>query len=251
MGPQPSRLRDVLARIRASSLSGLMAADRWYGSLYSGGEALSRSLPSSLAQWARVRWLRASSRWRCCCRLPCPLPFQRPTRRARGNSRGGCAGLRCVRTGVGGCGLHSRTVVSTCTSKFQPGACPHGCGFMEMARCRSGSDAMVENVRHTVLPLCECRRDRGLGNNVPAVSPSASGEMDREWWPSSMVLDGVCEPSLQNKGRTWRRQGIKECGRDSRFTTLPRRRICVCCPNLLQTRHLSNTAPSYRADYLC
>lgn len=44
--------------MRASSLSGLMAAERWYGSLYSGGDWLSMSpVPSCDARWV----------WACLC----------------------------------------------------------------------------------------------------------------------------------------------------------------------------------------
>jgi hypothetical protein len=46
MGPQPSRFRDVLARIKANSDSGFIAEDSEYGSLsgvYEGGDCDSMS----------------------------------------------------------------------------------------------------------------------------------------------------------------------------------------------------------------
>lgn len=94
IGPHPSRFRDVFARISAISLSGLIAADRWYGSLYSGGDALSRSsLPSWLERWCET-WRCAMGSWVLVARevsmaVLLPLPSALPT--GVSDAGGGCA----------------------------------------------------------------------------------------------------------------------------------------------------------------
>jgi hypothetical protein len=64
----------------------------------------------------------------------------------------------------------------------------HGNGAMQI---RFGSHGEQCSLVTRYFYFASAGETEVAGMSVPAVSPSASGEMDREWWPSSMVFDGV------------------------------------------------------------